>query len=256
MNPVSRSARWVARKMGYQLVRCQQSGCPLDLDPAAVATLEAVRPYTKTSAERIFTLVESVRHIVEKEIPGDFVECGVWRGGSMMAVARTLLELGVTDRTLLLFDTYEGMTAPSEKDVSRSGVSAGAKFDKRALGEDSSDWCFATLEDVQQNMLATGYPEDRIKFVKGKVEETIPAQSPSEIALLRLDTDWYESTKHEMEHLYPLLVEQGFLIIDDYGDWVGARKAVDEYISQNQLSIFLHRIDDTARVAIKSRRAA
>jgi len=105
-------------------------------------------------------------------------------------------------------------------------------------------------------LLSTGYPESQIHFIKGKVEETIPAQSPAEIALLRLDTDWYESTKHEMEHLYPLLVDQGFLIIDDYGDWVGARKAVDEYISQNELSIFLHRIDDTARLAIKPNRAA
>ncbi|MCA8999999.1 MAG: class I SAM-dependent methyltransferase [Planctomycetaceae bacterium] len=251
MNILSRSARWVARQLGYNLVRCQAGGWPVDFDGNAVATIEAVKPFTKTSPERIQALSHSVRHIVETGVPGAFVECGVWRGGSMMAVARTLIEMGVTDRDLYLFDTYEGMSAPTDLDVGRNGVTAESKFQKRATGADTSTWCLAGIEDVRANMLSTGYPESRIHFVKGKVEDTLPHQAPEHICLLRLDTDWYESTKHEMEHLYPRLTEGGFLIIDDYGDWLGARKAVDEYLSEKQLPLFLHRVDDTARLAVK-----
>ena len=100
-------------------------------------------------------------------------------------------------------------------------------------------------------MLSTGYPEDKIKLIKGKVEETIPRSIPTHLALLRLDTDWYESTKHELRYLYPLLEAQGILIIDDYGHWQGAKKAVDEYFRTNQDEVSLHRIDFTARALVK-----
>lgn len=251
MNILSRSARWVVRRLGYNLVRCQASGCPVDFDERTIATVEAVRPFTKTSPERIHSLIQSVRHVVEQRVPGAFVECGVWRGGSMMSVARTLVEMGVTDRELYLFDTFEGMSAPTDLDVGRNGVTAASKFRKRATSDDTSTWCLASLDDVRANMLSTGYPESRIHFIKGKVEETLPHKAPARVCLLRLDTDWYESTKHEMEHLYPRLTEGGFLIIDDYGDWLGARKAVDEYIAEQRLPLFLHRVDDTARLAVK-----
>jgi hypothetical protein len=98
----------------------------------------------------------------------------------------------------------------------------------------------------------TGYDPAQIVFVKGKVEETLPDAAPSEIALLRLDTDWYESTCHEMIHLYPRLVHGGVLIIDDYGHWQDARRTVDEYISENKLRLGLQRIDHTTRVAIRT----
>jgi len=90
-------------------------------------------------------------------------------------------------------------------------------------------------------------------FIKGRVEETIPNAAPEQIALLRLDTDWYESTRHELIHLFPRLTHGGVLIIDDYGYWQGARKAVDEYIEENKLSILLARIDSTARMAVVMR---
>src|SRR5262249_33819776 len=150
-------------------------------------------------------------------------ECGVWRGGSMMAVARTLLEANAPNRDLYLFDTYEGMSAPTDADRDLSGQAA------RKLLEDSSRdeaevWCYADMADVQRNVGLTGYPNELLHFVEGKVEDTIPEEAPAEIGLLRLDTDWYESTKHELEHLYPRLRNGGVLIIDDYGHWQGARK--------------------------------
>ena len=169
----------------------------------------------------------------------------------MMAVARTLLECGCTDRDLYLFDTYEGMTAPGAHDTDFLGRDGARQFESKRTGADSSEFCFASVEDVRQAMFSTGYPHDRIHFIKGKVEETIPMQAPEHIALLRLDTDWYESTKHELLHLFPRLSRNGILIIDDYGDWVGARKAVDEYFAAHGLKPFLARIDTTGRVYVK-----
>lgn len=253
MNFFSKGVRRLAKRFGYSLVRCQsETGFPLDFQPEETAIIKAVQPYTKTSPERIYSLIHSVRYIVQSGLPGAIVECGVWRGGSMMAVAMTLLDMGETDRNLFLFDTYTGMTTPGVADVSRSGVKATEKFQRRATGSDSSDWCLAGMDDVRENMLKTGYPINRVHLIQGKVEDTLPGQAPSAIAILRLDTDWYASTKHEMEHLYPRLAEGGLLIIDDYGDWLGARKAVDEYIVQHQLRLMLHRVDDTARIAVKT----
>jgi len=111
---------------------------------------------------------------------------------------------------------------------------------------------FASLSEVKKNMFSTGYPQENLVFIKGKVEDTVPTRVPPQIALLRLDTDWYESTKHELNYLYPLLVKQGVLIIDDYGYWAGSKKAVDEYISQNNVPILLNRIDHTGRIGVKT----
>ena len=98
----------------------------------------------------------------------------------------------------------------------------------------------------------TGYPEEKIHFVQGRVEETIPASAPDSISLLRLDTDWYESTKHELVHLFPRLSPSGVIIIDDYGHWKGCRKAVDEYFDTgDHPQLLLNRVDYSCRIAVK-----
>ena len=202
-----------------------------------------------TTPARVYSLVRAVEYISRNQVPGAFVECGVWRGGSMMAVAMTLLRLGVTDRELYLYDTFEGMTEPGAQDVTPSGERASEILARSDPG--SNIWAIASLEDVREAVLGVGYPEERIHFVVGPVEETVPDGVPDQIALLRLDTDWYASTKHELVHLYPRLTSSGVLIIDDYGHWQGARKAVDEYIDENRLPLLLNRIDETGRVAVK-----
>jgi hypothetical protein len=218
---------------------------PANLSAEERAILESVRCYTMTSCARLIALMDATRHIARTGLAGDIVECGVWRGGSMMAVAKTLLAEGDASRTLYLYDTFEGMPPPSEKDIAFNGVTARAGYEHRAAKNEK--WCYATLEDVQENLYSTGYPADKLVFVKGKVEETIPATLPGPLALLRIDTDWYESTRHELIYLYPLLRQHGFLIIDDYGHWQGARKAVDEILP----NVFLQRIDYTGRLVIK-----
>ncbi len=252
MNILGRSVRNLVRLAGYSLVRCQKStGYPMDFTAKEAALVDAVMPYTMTPPGRVLAMIHAVDYIQRCAIEGDIVECGVWRGGSMMAAAKTLIANDATDRTLWLYDTFEGMTAPTVHDVSSKGIKASDKFAKRQSSDDRSNWCNASIEDVTQNMKSTGYPQERIRLVKGKVEETISAQAPSKIAILRLDTDWYESTRHEMEMLFPRLVQGGILIIDDYGDWAGARKAVDEYLAAHRVPLFLGRIDDTARLGIK-----
>jgi O-methyltransferase len=191
-----------------------------------------------------------VEYVVARGVPGAIVECGVWRGGSMMAAALTLLRLGVTDRALYLYDTFSGMPPPSEADTTRSGVRAADLLAQE--DEDSHIWAIASLSDVRAAVLSTRYPEQRIHFVEGLVEETLPAEAAEEIAVMRLDTDWYSSTKHELEQLYPRLAPGGVLILDDYGHWQGARRAVDEYFAENQINLLLNRVDSTARIGVKA----
>jgi hypothetical protein len=223
-----------------------------DCDEASLETLRAVRAYTMTSAERVFALIEAVRYVTRRRIPGAIVECGVWRGGSMMAAAQTLIELGDATRELYLFDTFDGMPPPGPHDVDHRGRSAKDALAKSSPEDPSSVWCHATLAEVERALATSGYPGDRVHFVKGKVEHTIPSHAPPSIALLRLDTDWYESTRHELEHLYPRLSRGGVLIIDDYGHWAGSRRATDDFIAATPEFGLLSRIDATGRLAVKA----
>ncbi len=205
-------------------------------------------PYTMTSLERLSALIDAVRFVSRQQIPGAIVECGVWRGGSMVAAAMTLLAEADTCRDLYLYDTYSGMSEPDdERDQSYDGISAKSQLSAETKG--TGIWCEASLDDVMQNLVSTGYPEDKLNFIEGKVEDTIPTVTPIRIALLRLDTDWYESTMHELRYLYPLISKNGILIIDDYGHWKGAREACDEYFSRCSNPPFLMRIDYTGRIA-------
>lgn len=223
-----------------------------DADPTFFPLYERCRQFTMTSWQRLYSLHSATKYVVNAGIPGDFVECGVWRGGSMMMAAHTLLSLGQTDRRLFLFDTFEGLPKPDEQhDVDVWGNSGLEAWEPHRTSDTSSKWAFASLEEVRANMESTGYPMDKVFFVKGMVEQTIPANSPENISMLRLDTDWYESTKHELEHLYPRLAGNGILIIDDYGHFMGARKAVDEYFAKQKVTPLLTRVDYAGRIAVK-----
>jgi len=252
MKIINNTFRSLLHKFGIDIIKLNKSKLPSDFDAQSTKIFNAVKKYTMTNAVRTHVLIEAVKYVVKHKIPGAFVECGVWRGGAAMTMAYTLLDLEVTDRDIYLYDTYTGMSEPSSLDVTVSGVPAKDKYQKKKFTNSAgSDWCFSPLEEVKNNLLKTDYPKDRLIFVKGKVEETIPETMPDKISLLRLDTDWYDSTKHELEHLFPLLSPYGILIIDDYGRWQGSKKAVDEYIETHAQKIFLSRIDRAARIAIK-----
>ncbi|HAD35267.1 MAG TPA: macrocin O-methyltransferase [Chitinophagaceae bacterium] len=210
------------------------------------------KPYTMTSVERMYALYKGVEYVVKNNIPGDFVECGVWKGGSSMLIAKTLQKFGVNDRKIWMYDTYEGMSEPGEEDKDVGGAAATILLESASKEDQESVWCYSSLDEVKLNLQKTEYSESFMFFIKGKVEDTLPNEIPSEnIALLRLDTDWYESTKHEMRYLFPKLVKNGVLIIDDYGHWVGARKAIDEYFAAHHLSPLLIPIDYSGRISLK-----
>lgn len=226
------------------------------LEDAYRSLIDQVRPHTMTSAERIAGLIDAVKYVVRREIPGAFVECGVWRGGSVLAMLLTLSRLGVEDRDVYLFDTFEGMTAPTDADTSQYAEPALTSWGRaRRTGRQAWESVFGPqqfgLEQVEELVASSGYPLSRLHFVAGPVEETVPDRAPTEIALLRLDTDWYESTRHELVHLYPILGTGGVLIIDDYGHWEGCRRAVDEYFSTEAPPLLLSRLDYTGRMAVK-----
>jgi O-methyltransferase len=207
-----------------------------------------------TSAERLWSLLNAVRYVTQESVPGDLVECGVWRGGSVMAMARELTALGFADRRIWLYDTFAGMTLPTYRDVEAgSGKSAQSMLDATPIGDGNNVWCSAGRAEVEANLRATKFPMEQFTIVEGDICTTVHEWAPDSIALLRLDTDWYESTRVELEVLYPKLVVGGVCILDDYGHWDGARQAVDEYFEAHGPRPYMHAIDYSGRVFVKTR---
>jgi hypothetical protein len=225
---------------------------PIDFTDQEKTHITKVKKYTMTSDERLVALSRAIDYIEANNIEGNIVECGVWRGGSMMLAALKLIELKNTKRKLYLFDTFEGMTEPSSADkLAVNAQIAKTLLQQQEKGDGNNIWCISSLEEVRKNLQSIPYPKENIYYIKGKVEETLPYEEIKRIALLRLDTDWYESTKHELETLFDKIETGGVLIIDDYGHWTGSKQAVDEFIKKNKIKIFLNRIDYTGRLGIK-----
>ncbi len=243
------------RRFGRRVTRLQsvpadhrKAEPPIDADQHTRRVIAATADFTLTPHARVMALVGAVRHVVTHNVSGAIVECGVWRGGSMMAAAMTLLEQGDTSRDLYLFDTFTAMPASGPQDYLANGLKV---VDLAEGDEIPSEYAFLPLGAVRDAMLSTGYPPERMHFVQGMVEDTIPVQAPAVIALCRLDTDYYASTKHELEHLYPRIAAGGALIIDDYGHFLGAKQAVDEYFPDPATRPHFHRVDYSARLLLK-----
>lgn len=237
---IRRAIAAAIKPFGYELTRPGRE-FPPDFTEREQEVCRLVRPFTMTGDVHVACLMRAVEHVVRNDVPGDIAECGVWRGGSMMAAALALLDLKAS-RDIYLYDTYQGMPASTE--VDRNWWGEHAEVRRAAVGQ---DWCLARLEEVRAAMQSTGY--EKCRYIAGLVEDTIPAQAPERIALLRLDTDFYSSTLHELKHLYPRLSPGGILIIDDYGSWEGARKAVDEYFAGQ--GMFLSRVNASCRLLVK-----
>ena len=222
-------------------------------DAAYIAIVRRIAPYTMTGSDGLdatYALFQAVRYVTQNKIPGDIVECGVWRGGSMMLIAAALLHWGDTSRALYLYDTFAGMTEPDDVDIDYDGRAMKPIWkritkDKQLMGFGGSE------EAVRENMGLTGYPEELMHFVKGDVLDSIPARAPAQIAVLRLDTDWYKSTLHELNHLYDRVAPHGVVIIDDYGWCRGARQATDEFFRDRPFKPMLHRVDQGPRLLVK-----
>lgn len=226
---------------------------PVEASETENEILMRSRPFTMASDQRVWASMSAAKYIVNNKVLGAVVECGVWRGGCSMAMMETVLSLGPERRDFFLFDTFEGMTDASEFDIDPSGTAARYLLRRARKTEGNNIWCIADFEDVKSNVGKTGYPTEVIHLIQGDVTKTLEIASnlPEKIALLRLDTDWYESTKKELKVLFPRLVKGGICIVDDYGHWSGARKAVDDYLQEIRLTPLVHVTDYTGRVFVK-----
>ncbi len=255
---MKRYEAWIdrtVRRFGLQVSRISSpsSRLPVEATDEEKALIASLAPYTMTSGERLWSLINAVRYIIDERIPGDFVECGVWRGGSVMGMARQTLDMGVRNRRIWLYDTFAGMTPPTAQDIEAStGVTAHEMLATTPIADGRNVWCVADRSDVESNLRSTGYPFDHFTLVEGDVAETVHREAPTTVSLLRLDTDWYESTRTCLDVLYPRLVVGGVCILDDYGHWRGARSAVDEYFSSRGIRPFMHPIDYSGRIFIKT----
>ena len=214
----------------------------LDLeDELFVELYEKVKAYTMTSITDVYSLYTALNFVTENNVEGDFVECGVWKGGSAMFMANYLVARNMQDRKIYLYDTFSGMTDPGSYDFDLNGNSA----------SNAITWKPASLKKVKENMTSTKYPIENIVFIEGDINKTIKDNIPNKISLLRLDTDWNESTLSELNNLYPKLTTHGILILDDHGHWLGARKAAEEYFEQLNEPIFLSKVNYSTRLGIK-----
>lgn len=226
---------------------------PVELSDADNDLIKFVRKndLTMVSDDRLYTTLMACKHVLERKVNGDFVECGVWRGGNAILAAGIFKQYGSQKRTYL-FDTFSGMTEPISDDVSYTGKVAKKWYELKKKA-DHIDWCYASLDEVRKNFEKAELLDEKVSFVRGDVLETLQNNEllPEKISVLRLDTDWHESTKAELEILYPRLSIGGVLIIDDYGHWSGSKKAVDEYFETNGNRPFLQYTDFSGRAGVK-----
>ena len=213
--------------------------------------IKKISNYSMSTPANHWAIIQSIKHISKNNIEGDFVESGVWKGGNLILFKIISDKLNL-NKKIFAFDTFEGMPVPGSKDFDLKNIDAKEIYNKYKSKD--IKWCCSTLDEVKTNIGSFNKNYlDSFYFIKGKVEETLKISEnlPDKISLLRLDTDFFESTKKELEILYPKLVPGGVLIIDDYGHWKGSKKAVDEYFELEKNFYWFHRIDYASRLLIK-----
>lgn len=242
--------RFFEKYFGIKIIYKKRLTYPHDMEQEFFGFFEVCRDKTMTSTDRLYSVYQAVNYVSKNNIEGDVVECGVWKGGSIMMAGLTLVQNNDTNRKLYLYDTFEGMSAPTDKDINYLNEKGEAEW-ANSEKDSHNEWCYSPIGEVQNNMGLTKYPDDKIVYVKGMVEATVPNTLPEKISLLRLDTDWYESIYHCLVHMYPRLVPNGVLILDDYGFWKGAQEAVDQYFKEQNIHPLMNRIDQSGRLIIK-----
>jgi|LakMenE01Jun11ns_1017448.scaffolds.fasta_scaffold9741419_1 hypothetical protein len=240
---INRLLKW---STGYHLAKDYSVENDARYSPFESQIFLECRDRTMTSPNSISNLISAVDYLDAEKIEGAFVECGVWRGGSTLAFCLATLSMDLSRREVFLYDTFEGFTETSSEDFQiTDGRSASDLFNI-----DKNYICSASLRDVKDGIEKSGYPSHLINYVVGDVLQTIPKTLPKSIALLRLDTDYFDSTLHELQHLFPLVSSGGVVIIDDYDHWNGSRKACDEYFKSKNENVLLMRME-SGRMFVK-----
>jgi len=253
--------KYIFNKFGYSLINnsklihnnqnksSYQNSVPIvEMDALERNLIENCLNFSMISKLGMWNLLNSFHYVINNKIPGDFVECGVWKGGCI-ALLKYLNDFNNIKRNIYAYDTFQGLPEPGIFDDKIDGRSSKNIWLNKNITE--GGWCKSELDEVKKNIRIVCNDLNKINFVKGKVEETllIKKNLPQEISILRLDTDFYESTKIELEVLFPRLSKGGILIIDDYGSFVGSKKAVDEYFQNKPFLIF---VDSGSRMLIKN----
>lgn len=248
----------ISKKFGYKFIKLESKNWFDDfvgLSDFEKKTLEISSKYSMTGFERMFFLIKELKQIELDNVEGDFVECGVWRGGNLILFQKMIEKLNLNNRKIFAYDTFSGMNQPGQSDFNINNESANDIMNllkkKRVDPEKNIIFAKCDLESVKKNYEMYTEKNNNLICIKGEVEKTLKVEEnlPSKISLLRLDTDWYQSTKIELEVLFPLLSNNGILIIDDYGYWKGSKKAVDEYFKDKNINLF--KIDFTSRYLFK-----
>ncbi len=237
-------------RFGYELINKNQKIAELSESDKDLINL--VSNYSMTPQIRIFNLLQSLRHLKHKNIEGDYVECGVWKGGNLILFKKFLENENQKEKkSIYAFDTFEGMTEPDKNDYDLSNHLDAIDLMKSDKNKSSNIWGVCSIENVKKNLSKNLKNLNGINLIKGPVEKTLTIKEniPDCISLLRLDTDWYSSTKKELEVLYEKVTPGGIIIIDDYGHWGGAKKAVDEFFKDKY--VWMHYVDYACRLIIK-----
>jgi hypothetical protein len=240
---------------GFNLTRVSNStNKPVELNEDENKIIDYVRANNLSMCTTLNLQQTAIacKYIALNKIPGDFVECGVFKGGNALIAAK-IFDMYKINKKVYLFDTFTGMTKPTKYDLRTSDKALMLTKYLSLQQKDYTDWAYASIEEVKENFKKVHLLKDNVVFVKGEVEKTLDLSIniPNVISFLRLDTDWYESTKKELNILYDKLVAGGILVIDDYGHFNGARKAVDEYFKKHSPAPFLSLIDNGARIGVK-----
>lgn len=236
--------------LGYTLERIDKPFYPTEISDSEKRILDSVINARVSMVSRVglINTMLTVRYVSQRSVPGDFVECGVWKGGNAILAAKLFQHYG-DSRKVWLYDTFRGTTSP---DINHDGRGPVEDF-KRSERNGWNEIAFASLAEVQMNLKRFNVPLEAVEIVEGDVTQTLNVKEnlPEQISILRLDTDWFYSTKKELEVLYPLVQTGGCLIIDDYGYSDGSRKATDDYFSSTASRPFFHYTTKSIRTCIK-----
>ena len=240
-------------KFGLKITKLHEGsyGFPIELNSSFVDVISHVRKneLSMTSINSLQITALACEYVERNNINGDFVECGVWRGGNSL-IAADIFQHYKNDRTVFMFDTFSGMTEPSENEEDLLGDDSPQEFFNNNRNGEVTNWCLSEIEEVRNSFLSYGIDQNKFRLIKGDVSDTLKDCKVENISILRLDTDWYESTKLELEVLWPKLSSGGIIIIDDYGKWSGSKKAVDEFFS-SRLRPFFVPVDGAMRIGVK-----
>ncbi len=245
---LGRAARTIARRGAHERPERLRH---YDGEQDAREAMSVIRDNTMLSYERLVTLWQQVRYADRARLDGALVECGTWRGGASGMMAMAHLASGAATRELHLFDSFQGLPQPDAAVDGQLAIDYAAGEAVGALAPIGQ--LVGPLEDNRALLRdRVGYPPELTRYHVGWFQDTVPPASVEigRIAVLRLDGDWYESTKVCLDHLFPLVVSGGIVVIDDYGKWPGCRQAVDEHLARLPRPLYLHHIDPAGRYLV------